>query len=231
MKQFTYWLLGEKAGRTLVATWNWLWGKPIESGGKIAVEVAQESLHSMQQSVWKLTESVATISTSYQQAKSRYESKMQEAKEAENQAALAQRQGNVEAARLAMSKAIAIEQLLPQLAQPVADAEKILQRHREQLSRKQRQLEDYKVKMQNLKALAKVNEALAAIAKVDRSLGLQGAEEQFDEAEAAVHERYAEGEALVELSENPHEKLTADLQELVIDDEISRRLAQINESV
>lgn len=230
MKQFTYWLLGERAGRTLVATWNWLWGKPIESGGKIAVEVAQESLQSMQRSVWQLTESVAKISASYRQAKEKYESKSREAKEAETQAALAQRNGNIEAARLAISKAIAIEQLLPQLTQQLAQAEQILQTHREQLSREQQRLETYKVEMQNLKDLAEVNEALAAIAQVNRAIGLEGAQSQFDAAKSAVQERYLHNNSLVELSENPSEKLTADLQEMAIDDEISRRLDQINQS-
>ena len=43
-KKVTYWLLGETAGRTSVATWKWLWGLPVESGGKIAENVAKESV-------------------------------------------------------------------------------------------------------------------------------------------------------------------------------------------
>jgi phage shock protein A len=61
VKSFLFWLMGRRAGLTITAIWNWLWGLPIESGRKIVVEVAQESLHSMQQSVQKLTESVATL--------------------------------------------------------------------------------------------------------------------------------------------------------------------------
>ncbi|MHC5915233.1 MAG: hypothetical protein ACYTXE_30540 [Nostoc sp.] len=45
MKQsILYGLIGDRAGRVVQAFWNWLWGKPIETGGKIAVEVAQASL-------------------------------------------------------------------------------------------------------------------------------------------------------------------------------------------
>ncbi len=28
--------MGDKAGRTIVGSWNWLWGMPVESGGKVA---------------------------------------------------------------------------------------------------------------------------------------------------------------------------------------------------
>ncbi|BAZ15604.1 PspA/IM30 family protein [Calothrix sp. NIES-4071] len=48
MKKAIYWLMGERAGRTIVGTWNWLWGIPVEQGGKVAVAVAEESLQSMQ---------------------------------------------------------------------------------------------------------------------------------------------------------------------------------------
>jgi phage shock protein A len=65
-KQLIYWLLGERAGHLLIATWNWLWGMPVEMGGKVAVEVAHESLSSMQNSVRKFTQSVAQISASYE---------------------------------------------------------------------------------------------------------------------------------------------------------------------
>lgn len=113
MKKAIYWLMGERAGRTIVGTWNWLWGIPVESGGKVAVSVAEESLQSMQVSVQKLAEAVATQIGAYERAKKKYEAKAQELRTFEQQATLAQRSGNVDAARLAMTKAIQIEQLLP----------------------------------------------------------------------------------------------------------------------
>ena len=76
MKKFIYWLMGERAGCVLVGAWNWLWSLPVESGSqKIAVEVAQESLESMQQSVFQLTQSVSTVVAAYQRAKEKYENK------------------------------------------------------------------------------------------------------------------------------------------------------------
>lgn len=73
MKKFIYWLMGEKAGRAIVGTWNWLWGLPVESGGKIAVETAEEALRDMQASVQKLSEAVATQVAAYQRAKQKYQ--------------------------------------------------------------------------------------------------------------------------------------------------------------
>jgi phage shock protein A len=55
-----------------------LWGIPIESGGKIAVESARESLESMQKSLAELTESVAKVVAAQQSAQAQYEAKKQE---------------------------------------------------------------------------------------------------------------------------------------------------------
>ena len=110
-KKFVYWLLGEKAGCTVVGTWNWLWGIPVDRReAKSTVSVAEESLLSMQQSVQKLAEAVAMQVGAYERAKQKYEEKAQELKTCEQQAALAQQSGNTDAARLAMAKAIQIEQ-------------------------------------------------------------------------------------------------------------------------
>jgi phage shock protein A len=81
--------------------------------------------------------------------------------------------------------------------------------------------------MQNIKALAEINEALETIAKVDSSFNLNSARSQFELAQAAVEGRYLKGNAQAELSESHTERLQADLNRLTINDEISRRLAQL----
>ena len=221
-------LIWAKSGRTLVAIWNWLWGIPIESGGKIAVEAARESVKSMQQSVAQLAESVATAVAAYEKVKSKFLAKQQEFKQAENQALLAYKQGNEEAARLAMSRAIAIERLLPKMGEQVTQAEKVVVGAKEKLHREREKLEAYQTEMQNLKALAEINEALETIAQVDSSLDINSARYQFESAQAAVEERYFKANAHAELTENPAERLQSDLDHLMLNDEISRRLAQLN---
>jgi phage shock protein A len=224
---FGFKLVWQKSGRTLIAIWNWLWGLPIESGGKIAVEVARESVESMQQSVTQLAESVATAVAAYEKVKAKYTAKQHEFKQAESQALLAYQQGHEEAARLAMSRAIALERLLPKMGEQVGQAEKVVVGAREKLHREREKLEAYQTEMQNLKALAEINEALETIAQVDSSLDINSARYQFESAQAAVEERYLRANAQVELSENPTERLQANLDHLMLDDEISRRLAQL----
>lgn len=228
MKRIIYWLMGEQAGRTLTAIWKWLWGLPLDPGGKIAVEAAQESLHSMQESVAQLTESVAKIMASYQRAKEKYQSKQGELRQFEQEAALAQRNGNDQAARLATRLAIAVEHLLPQLASQVAQAQEILQAYQEKLDRERQQLETYKLKMQNLKELSEVNEALAAIAKVNSDIRLDSERSQFARAQDSIQSRHLEINAIAALSSDPADKLVAQFNKLTLDDEIDRRLQTLN---
>ena len=230
MKKAIYWLMGERAGRTIVGTWNWLWGIPVEQGGKVAVAVAEESLQSMQQSVQKLAEAVALQVGSYEKAKKKYEEKVAELKQLEQQAAVAQRAGNEDAARLAISRVIQIEQLLPQLEAQVKQAEQYVNASKEKLNRERMKLEQYKTDMQNMKDLAEVNEALGAIAKVNNEFDIGSARSQFESAKNAVQSRNLRQNALAELSENPAEKLQADLEQMTADDEISRRLQMLNDS-
>jgi phage shock protein A len=227
LKPLIYCFFGDRTGRVLSGIWNWLWGIPVETGGKISVEVAQESLISMQASVMKFTKSVAEISASYQRAKLKYESKQREFEEAQNQAIRAHQLGNEAAARLAMGKAIAIEQLLPQFAQQVAQAEQVLKQQQDRLNREQLRLETYKVDLHNLKDIQEVSAALGAIAKAQTTLDMGSARSQFEDAKSAVQNRYLKANAFAELSENPAEKLTHDLEKMTLDDEISHRLKQL----
>lgn len=230
MKKAIYWLFGEKAGRTIVGTWNWLWGIPVESGGKVAVAVAEESLRSMQESVEKLAKAVATQVAAYQRAKQKYEAKVKEMQTFERQALTAQKNGNRAAARLAMSKVIQIEQLLPQLETQVKQAEEYVNASQDKLNRERAKLEAYKTDMQNMKDMSEINEALAAMAKVNSDLNIDSARSQFESAKGAVERRNLEQQALAELSENPNEKLQADLEKMSLDDEVARRLQRLEGS-
>ena len=230
MKKVIYWLMGEKAGRAIVGTWNWLWGIPVESGGQVAVEVAEQSLRSMQESVQKLAAAVATQVAAYQRAKQKYEEKIKEMQTFERQAMTAQRNGNEDAARLAMSKVIQIEQILPQLEEQVKQAENYVNASKDRLNRERQKLEAYKMDMQNMKDMAEINAALGQIAKVNNDLSIDSARSQFEQAKSAVQRRNLKENAFAELSENPQEKLQADLEKMTADDEVSRRLQMLDSS-
>lgn len=222
--------MGEKAGRTIIGTWNWLWGIPVESGGKVAVETAEEALRDMQTSVQKLSEAVATQVAAYQRAKQKYQDKAKEMQGFERQAMTAQKQGNEEAARLAMSKVIQIEQLLPQLEVQVQQAESYVNASKEKLRRERTKLEAYKTDMQNMKDMTEINEALAAMAKVNSDLNIDSARSQFEAAKSAVERRNLKQQAIAEFSENPDEKLQADLEKMTLDDAVAQRLQRLEAS-
>ena len=229
-KKVFYWLVGDKAGRTILGTWNWLWGIPVESGGKVAVEVAEESLRSMQESVQKLTQAVATQVAAYQRAKQKYEEKVKELRTSESQAMTGQRNGNEEAARLAMTKVLQIEQLLPQLEEQVKQAEQFVNASKDKLNRERTKIEQYKTDMQNMKDVSEINEALSAMAKVNSDLDIDSARSQFEAAKGAVQRRNLKVNAQAELSENPTEKLNAELEKMTLDDEVARRLQMLDSS-
>ena len=230
MKKVLYWLMGDKAGRTIVGAWNWMWGLPVDTGGPVAVAVAEESLRSMQESVQKLAAAVSTQVAAYQRAKTKYEEKVREMQTLERQAITAQRNGNEEAARLAMSKVIQTEQILPQLESQVKQAEQYVNASKDKLNRERMKLEAYKTDMQNMKDMAVINEALRDISKVNNDLSIDSARSQFEQAKNAVRNHHLEQQALAELSENPQEKLQADLENMTLDDEVNRRLQMLDDS-
>lgn len=222
--------MGDKAGRVTISIWNWLWGLPVESGGKVAVAVAEESLQSMQESVQKLAQAVAAQEGAYQRAKQKYEEKVKELQTFERQALTAKKQNNEEAARMAMTRAVQLEQILPKLEEMVKQAENAVTASKDKLKRERIKLEAYKTEMQNMKDMSEVNAALEQIAKVNNEFDIGSAKNQFEAAKSAVERRNLSAEALAELSENPEEKLQADLENMTLDDEVARRLKMLEDS-
>lgn len=227
MKKFIVWFCGDRAGRTVVSGWNWLLGRPLASGNQFAVEVAQASLVDMQKSVAKLATSVAQIQSSCQQAKAKLSQKLQEHEQLQAEAQTAQKHGNETAARIVMGQALVIEKLLPQLKAQVERAEAILKTHKRRLDQERQRLENYKAEMQNIRDLAEVNEALNAISEANNTIEPDSARLQFNEAQSAVQNKYYQNEALAELMNDPAEQFMAELKQINLDEEISRRLQQL----
>ncbi len=220
--------VGEKAGRVIAAGWNWLWGKPIESGGKFSLAVAKDALATMEKTVINLTEAVAKCTAAYQQVKKIYESKQQEACDAEKKAKLAYDRGHLEGARLAMTQVIAIEKILPQLSQMVDTAEERMKSAKEKLNREKEKIEMYQLQMNNLNTLTEFNQAMQEIFDATTDLDMGSAKEQFDDSQKAIETRNLFEVAKAELVENPTEKLESQLDKLSLDDEIIRRFAAYN---
>jgi phage shock protein A len=226
-KGFIYGLLGDRAGRVVIGFWNWLWGKPVEAGGDVSVRVAEQALRDIQSSVQRLTEAVATQVSAYRRAQQLYQQKVKEYQTYEQQALLAKEQGRMDLARQAMSKALSVEQILPELKERVQKAETYATTARERLGKEQLQLESYKSRLQNLKDLNEVNNALAEMAKVSSQFNIDSARSQFEDASNAVQRKQLQVEALNELSESPTQKAEDELQAMSMDAELDRRLGML----
>jgi len=220
-------LFGEKAGRVIVGWWSWLIGQPVQEGGQVAVEVAEQSIISMKQALQELTQAVATQVAAYQRAQQKYAEKVKEYKTYEQQAATAQRNGNTEAARLAMGRLLQIEGVLPGMAEQVKQAETFVAKAKDKLARQQQQLEDYRTQLDNMKDISEINEALAQMAKVNDSYSIDSARSQFDAAKNAVERKNLRVSAQLDLSENPADALSKQLDDMVQGDAIEQRLAQL----
>lgn len=226
-KGFIYWLFGERAGRVIVGSWNWLWGRPVEQGGDLSVRVAEQAFQDIQTSVQRLTEAVATQVSAYRRAQQLYQQKVKEYQTFEQQALTAKRQDRVDLARQALSKALAIEQILPELQDRVQQAEQYANAARERLAKEQLQVEEYKSRLQNLKDLNEINNALQEMARVSDQYNIDSARTQFEEANSAVQRKQFQVEALNQLSESPSQKAEDELKQLSLDTELDRRMEML----
>lgn len=229
-KKVTYWLLGETAGRTSVAVWKRLWGMPVEAGGKVAQKVAAESIASMQESIAQLSTAVAKVVSTYNLAQQQYNNKLESRQAAERQAQLAYSKGNEEAARLALTKAIAIERILPQLSERVETAQMTMNKAKAKLKRETEKLEAHKLELENLESLTLVNQAMAEMGGISTEFGLDAARSHFSEAKNSIEKKALLEEAKAELAENPNEVLADEIDALSLEAEIEKRFKSLNQN-
>ena len=222
-QKITYWLLGETAGRTSVAIWKRLWGMPVEAGGKVAQKVAQESIASMQESLAQLSTAVAKVVSTHSLAQQQYSHKLESLQSAERQAQLAHSKGNEEAARLAITRAIAIEKILPQLSDRVEKAQVIMNKAKAKLKRETEKLEAYKLELENLESLTLVNQAMAEMGGISNEFGLDSAQAHFAEAKNGIEKKALLEEAKADLAENPNDVLADEIDALSVEAEIEQR--------
>ncbi len=227
VRKVIYGIFGQRAGSVIVGSWNWLFGLPVEQGGASAVRVAEESLRTMEESVQKLTEAVATQVAAYQRAEQKYLLKVKEYQSLENKAKLAAQQGNAEAARLAMSRAIEVEKVLGALKQNVEMAEQYVTVAKQKLAHEKEALAARRSELSNMKDVQEVNRALEQMTRVNNSYNIDSAKSQFEEAKSAVERRQLKVQAMGELAQDPTAQLEADLDQMMLDDEVSRRLSQL----
>ncbi|MEO0947068.1 MAG: PspA/IM30 family protein [Cyanobacteria bacterium J06641_5] len=235
MKKAIYWLMGEEGGRATLAIWRWLWGLPVtpepepEPEPQKVLEVAEASLQTMQASVKQLAQATNQQYEGYRQAKRKYLQRVRELEQLERMAALAQQEGRKDDARIAVARAMHLEEFLPQLEEQVKRAEQFMQESQAMLRQERSRLEAYRNDLQDLKDLTEINEALAAIAQVHDRQDIESTRIQFEQAKASVHERYLERQAYAELLANSAGSGKTNSDQLTQEAEISRRLQHLKE--
>jgi phage shock protein A len=224
MKKFIYYLFGERAGRLIVVTWNWLWGISEPSEQEQAVSEAEKSLQEMQASVDQLTQAVATQVQNYQDAEEHYSKKVREYQDLETKAKALKANGNTESARLTMIQAVQLEKILPQLKENVENAEKYVSAAKQQLMREKEKLETYKSELANMQSVQEVNDALSQMAQVNNSYNIDAAKSKFEAAKETVSNRQVEVQAQYELSQSEGKNFDEKMEDMSLEDEVSRRL-------
>ena len=235
MKKAVYWLMGERGGKATMATWNWLWGiseevpeeTPERNADEDAIATAEASLKAMQKSVQQLAHATNQQYATYQQAKAAYIQKVRQLERTEKLAENAQKEGRLNDAADALQRVIQLEKLLPKLEAQVEQAEGFVKVSQTKLRQERTRLESYKSDLQALKNLTEVNEALTAIAETHNEDDMASARAQFEAAKNSVHTRYLEKRAYVELSVNPAEQAMADIDPMVQQQEVARRLQEL----
>ncbi len=213
--------MGETGGRATLAIWNWLWGISPEPEPD-AIAIAEASLRIMQESVQRLTQVANQQYEGYQQTKRKYMQRVRELEQLESAADLAQQSGRQEEARAAVLRAVQLEQFLPQLEGQVKQAEQFARESQELLRQERSRLEAYRSDLRDLKDLAEIDAALAAIAQLHERQDIESTRMQFEQAKAAVHQRYLERQAYAELLGSTSSEPTQAA-------EIDRRLQQLRE--
>ena len=234
MKKAVYWLMGEQGGKVTVDVWNWLWGISEENPeiakdmdlDDEAIATAEASLKAMEQSVEQLAIAANQQYATFQKAKQTYLRKVQTLKRAEKSALRAKKEGRTSDVEAAVTYAVELEQLLPQLEAQVAQAEQLADTSLAKLRQERERLERYKSEFQALKNLTEVNDALTAIAETHNEQDIESARAQFEAAKDSVHTRYLEKQAYVELSVNPAEILNSDAS---AQKEITQRLQNLKQ--
>jgi phage shock protein A len=185
----------------------------------------------MQQSVNKLIESVAQVASVHAQAQAKLSEHQLEHRKAHDQAALALKDGNEEAARLAIAKALTLEKILPNLAHMVEQSQQLLDLAKQDLQIEREKLETCRFEMGNLQAIAEMNEALGQVMKLSGSFSSDSARSQFESAEAAIKNQNLKVVAQRELSQSPTQALEKQLDDLTQSDAIEHRLKTIKQQL
>lgn len=229
-QNFVNWLMGDRAGKVTIDTWDWLWGKEGSEISALSPEdnlaIAERSLALMSQSVASLSTAVAQQASSYKNLQVQYDKKAQEIKILEQEAAFAAQKGRDRDARLALAKVIQQEALLAQLHVQVDRAEALLLSSQNRLIQEQMEVERYRSEILQTRDLSRVNTALREIARVNDEFDGGSAKSTLENAQMQATEYEMQQKLVADISRNRSDLGDQD-SDLEIQNQVNERLAKL----
>ncbi len=187
-----------RAWTVVRATWNWLWGRPIDAGGEIAVQVAEDSIDDVAAAVQRLTESVGLQRAALAEAVQLHEETSHRIDTLGEQAAQLVAAGNDDAALEVLAEQDVIDDYLPQLDNQVRFAEQNLAEGKTRL--REAQLELRKMQAQQ-KMGASTMRVTQALEEANQAAGIdsQSAMRRFEKSQEAIQRRNIKAQSISEV--------------------------------
>jgi phage shock protein A len=187
-----------RAWTVVRATWNWLWGKPIDTGGEIAAQIGEDSIDDVAAAVQKFTESVGLQQAALAEAVRLHEETSQRVVILGQQAEQLVAADNDDAALEVLAEQDVIDDYVPQLESQVRFAEQNLAEGKARL--REAQLELRKMQAQQ-KMGASTMRVTQALEQANQAAGIdsQSAMRRFEKSQEAIQRRNIKAQAVSEV--------------------------------
>lgn len=176
------------------ATWNWLWGIPIDAGGEISAQIGEDSIDDLAQSFQKLVDSVGLQRSALAEAHRLHEETEQRVQALGEQAEQLVAAGEDDAALAVLAEQDVLEEYRPQLEAQVQFAQQNLAEGTTRM--KEAQLELKKMQAQQ-KMGASTMRVTQALEQANQAAGIdsQSARRLFEKSQEAIQRRNLKAQA------------------------------------
>lgn len=180
------------------ATWNWLWGLPVDAGGEISAQIGVDSVDDLAQSCQKLADSVGLQKAALAEAVRLHDETRQRVEALGQQAEQLVAAGEDDAALEVLAEQDVIDEYLPQLAAQVQFAHQNLAEGTARM--KEVQLELRKMQAQQ-KMGASTMRVTQALERANQAAGIdsQSARRRFEQSQEAIQRRNLKAQATAEI--------------------------------
>lgn len=180
------------------ATWNWLWGKPIDAGGEIAAQVSEDSIDDLTQAFQTLVDSVGLQRGALAEALRLHDETEQQVKTLSDQAEQLVAAGKDDAALAVLAELDVLEEYRPQLEEQVLFAKQTLAEGTARMNEAQLELKKMQAQQKMGASTLRVTQALE---RANQAAGIdsQSAMRRFEKSQAAIQRRNIQAQATSEV--------------------------------